>query len=71
MAELLEKRRSAFLVLRMQGVRPRPSSCLRQYRAVEVIMAYLLKKEEVCSSYSKEKGKYDHGRLPPFLSEEL
>ena len=41
---LLEKRGSGLLVLRGKGVRPWPSSSLPYSRAVEVVMAYLLKK---------------------------
>jgi len=48
MAYLLEKRRSGLLALRRKGVGPWPSSFLHQSRAVEVIMAYLLKKRRSC-----------------------
>ena len=41
---LREKRGTALLVLRGKGVRPWPSSSLPYSRAVEVVMAYLLKK---------------------------
>ena len=69
-ADLLEKRRSALLVLRMRGVCQGPSPCLRQMRAVEVIMAYLLEKRRYSLLVLRRRG-YDHGNFPPFLSREL
>ena len=57
MAYLVEKRRSAFRVLRVKGVWPWSSSAIPQSRAVKVVMAYLLEKEEVRpSSPKKERG---------------
>ena len=38
---------------------------------MDVVMAYLLEKEEVCPSTPENSKEYDHGDLHPFLSREL
>ena len=48
-------------------VSSRKAVCLSNPKA----MAYLQEKEEVCSSYSSEERKDDHGLLPPFISGKL
>ena len=45
-ADLLDKRRSALLVLGREGVRPWASSSFPQWRVVEVVKAYLLMKKK-------------------------
>ena len=54
---LLEKRGSGLLVLRGKGVRPWPSSSLPYSRAVEVVMAFLLKKRRSALPIPRDKGR--------------
>ena len=57
MAYLVEKRRSGLLVLRGKGIWPWPSSSLPLSRAVEVVMADLLKKRRSAPPLPKRKSR--------------
>ena len=52
-----KKRGSGLLVLRGKGVRPWPSSSLPYSRAVEVVMAFLLKKRRSALPIPRDKGR--------------